>query len=322
MKWNARHPLVFVLAVVLGLAFGTQVLAQSDPLPSWNEGAAKEAIVKFVEVTTTQGSPQFVPPAERIATFDQDGTLWVEHPMYSQVVYCFDRVPAVVKARPELANVEPFKTVMSGNREAIAKLSMDDLFKILAATLTGMSVEDFKAEAKKWLDTARDPRWKRPYTELTYLPMQEVLKYLRANGYRTYIVTGGGQDFVRMYADEVYGIPPEHVIGSHAELRYETFVCSDDSMRGIRSLAVRDQFFAKSARTTLASGAAGASALRAPQRYSTTPDPITFADAGTVTQVSMTTVTAVAGAIVQTWTHAAEQPLAADAQLARLGVAA
>ena len=221
MKWNARHPLVFVLAVVLGLAFGTQVLAQSDPLPSWNEGAAKEAIVKFVEVTTTQGSPQFVPPAERIATFDQDGTLWVEHPMYSQVVYCFDRVPAVVKARPELANVEPFKTVMSGNREAIAKLSMDDLFKILAATLTGMSVEDFKAEAKKWLDTARDPRWKRPYTELTYLPMQEVLKYLRANGYRTYIVTGGGQDFVRMYADEVYGIPPEQVVGSSGVTRFQ-----------------------------------------------------------------------------------------------------
>jgi len=220
MKWNARHPLVFVLAVVLGLAFGTQVLAQSDPLPSWNEGAAKEAIVKFVEVTTTQGSPSFVPPAERIATFDQDGTLWVEHPMYSQVVYCFDRVPAVVKAKPELANVEPFKTVMSGNREAIAKLSMDDLFKILAATLTGMSVEDFRAEAKKWLDSARDPRWKRPYTELTYAPMQEVLKYLRANGYRTYIVTGGGQDFVRMYADEVYGIPPEQVVGTASGTKY------------------------------------------------------------------------------------------------------
>jgi len=220
MKWNPRHPLVFVLAVVLGLASGTQVLAQTDPLPSWNEGAAKQAIVKFVEATTTQGSPKFVPPAERVATFDQDGTLWVEHPMYSQVVYCFDRVPAVVKAKPELANVEPFKTVMSGNREAIAKLSMDDLFKILAATLTGMSVEDFRAEAKKWLDTARDPRWKRPYTELTYLPMQEVLKYLRANGYRTYIVTGGGQDFVRMYADEVYGIPPEQIVGTSSGTKY------------------------------------------------------------------------------------------------------
>jgi len=202
------------------LSFGGQAFAQGDPLPSWNEGAAKQAILKFVETTTMQGSPSFVPPAERIATFDQDGTLWVEHPMYTQIVYCFERVPAVVKAKPELANVEPFKTVMSGNREAIAKLTTNDLVKILAATLTGMSVDDFRAEAKKWLDTARDPRWKRPFTELTYLPMQEVLKYLRANGYRTYIVTGGGQDFVRIYADEVYGIPPEQVVGTAAGTKY------------------------------------------------------------------------------------------------------
>jgi len=202
------------------LSFGGQAFAQGDPLPSWNEGAAKQAILKFVETTTMQGGPSFVPPAERIATFDQDGTLWVEHPMYTQIVYCFERVPAVVKAKPELANVEPFKTVMSGNREAIAKLTTNDLVKILAATLTGMSVDDFRAEAKKWLDTARDPRWKRPFTELTYLPMQEVLKYLRANGYRTYIVTGGGQDFVRIYADEVYGIPPEQVVGTAAGTKY------------------------------------------------------------------------------------------------------
>ena len=211
---------------ILGLVLSTILIAiaesgaQTDPLPSWNDGPAKQAIVKFVEMTTTQGSPNFVPPAERIATFDQDGTLWVEHPMYSQVIYCLDRVPAVVKAKPELANVEPFKTVMSGNREAIARLPMRDLEKILAATLTGMSVEDFKAEAKKWLDTAKDPRWKRPYIELTYLPMQEVLKYLRANGYRTYIVTGGGQDFVRVYAEEVYGIPPEQVVGTAGATKF------------------------------------------------------------------------------------------------------
>jgi len=220
MNLKLRQLLPAVVTAAVALAFSAVAVAQVDPLPSWNEGAAKHAIVKFVEATTTQGSPKFVPPAERVATFDQDGTLWVEHPMYSQVVYCFDRVPAVVKAKPELTNVEPFKTVMSGNREAIAKLSMDDLYKILAATLTGMSVEDFKAEAKKWLDTARDPRWKRPYTELTYVPMQEVLKYLRANGYRTYIVTGGGQDFVRMYADEVYGIPPEQVVGTAGATKY------------------------------------------------------------------------------------------------------
>jgi hypothetical protein len=203
-----------LLAFVLAVASGTQAFAQTDPLPSWNDGAAKTAINEFVRATTDQSSPKFVPPEQRIATFDQDGTLWVEHPMYTQVLYCLDRVPAVVKQKPKLAKVEPFKTVLSGNREAMAKLSMDDLFKILAATLTGMSVDEFKAEAKKWLDTARDPRWRRPYTELTYLPMIELLKYLRANSYRTYIVTGGGQDFVRVYSEEVYGIPPEQVVGT------------------------------------------------------------------------------------------------------------
>ena len=207
---------VALLAVSLALP----ALAQTDPLPSWNDGAAKKAIVEFVQTTTTQGSPKFVPPAERIATFDQDGTLWVEHPMYSQVMYCLDRVPAVVKAKPELAKVEPFKTVMSGNRAAMAKLTEADLFKILAATLTGMSVETFNAEVKKWLAEAKDPRWKRPYTELTYLPMQEVLKYLRDNAYKTYIVTGGGQDFVRVYSEATYGIPPEQVVGSAGGTKY------------------------------------------------------------------------------------------------------
>jgi phosphoglycolate phosphatase-like HAD superfamily hydrolase len=161
-----------------------------------------------------------VPPAERIATFDQDGTLWVEHPMYSQVAYCLDRVSALAKEKPELKNVEPFKTVLSGNREAIAKLSMKDLEKILMATLTGMSTDQFQADVKQWLATAKDPRWHRPYTELTYQPMQEVLKYLRANGYKTYIVTGGGQDFVRVYAEQTYGIPPEQVVGSMGGTKY------------------------------------------------------------------------------------------------------
>ncbi len=207
--------------LIAGLALFTQAFAQSDPLPSWNDGAAKNTIVEFVQATTTQGGPKFVPPAERIATFDQDGTLWVEHPMYAQVMYCLDRVPAVVKAKPELATVEPFKTVMSGKREAMAKLSKGDLLKIVAATLTGMSVEAFNAEVKKWLAEAKDPRWKRPYTELTYQPMQEVLKYLRANGYKTYIVTGGGQDFVRVYSEQTYGIPPEQVVGTAGGTKYD-----------------------------------------------------------------------------------------------------
>ena len=209
--------LVMVAAVMLAIS---PVMAQSDPLPSWNDGPAKKAIVDFVKATTDQSSPKFVPPAERVATFDQDGTLWVSHPMYTQVMYCLERVPAVVKAKPELAKVEPFKTVMSGNREAMAKLTMKDLEKILAVTLTGMSVDEFQAEVKKWLEKARDPRWKAPYTELTYLPMQEVLKYLRANGYKTYIVTGGGQDFVRVYSEQVYGIPPEQVIGTAGGTKY------------------------------------------------------------------------------------------------------
>ncbi len=191
-----------------------------DALPSWNDGAAKQAIVDFVKATTDKSSPDFVPPEERIATFDQDGTLWVEHPMYSQVVYCLDRVPALVKAKPELANVEPFKTVLSGDREAMAKLSTHDLEKILFATLTGMTVDTFEAEAKKWTEEAKDGRWKRPYTELTYQPMQEVLSYLRANGFKTYIVTGGGQDFVRVYSERVYGIPPEQVVGTAGGTKY------------------------------------------------------------------------------------------------------
>jgi len=197
-----------------------QTYAQPDPLPSWNDGSAKTAIVEFVKTTTEKNSPKFVPAEARIAVFDQDGTLWVEHPMYSQVVYCLDRVPAVVKAKPDLAKIEPFKTVLSGNREAMARFTMPQLEMILAATLTGMTVDEFTAEAKKWLESAKDPRWKRPYTELTYLPMQELLKYFRANGYKTYIVTGGGQDFVRVYSGQVYGIPPEQVVGTAGGTSY------------------------------------------------------------------------------------------------------
>ena len=164
--------------------------------------------------TTDQASSKFVPPEERIATFDQDGTLWVEHPMYSQMMYCLERVSVLAAQKPALRNVEPFKTVLSGNREAIAKLPLPALEKIIIATLTGMSVEEFNAEVKKWLASARDPRWKRPYTELIYQPMKEVMSYLRANGYKTFIVTGFGQDFVRVYSQQAYDIPPEQVVGS------------------------------------------------------------------------------------------------------------
>jgi phosphoserine phosphatase len=189
-------------------------------LPSWQDGAAKQAIVDFVRATTERSNASYVPPEERIATFDQDGTLWVEHPIYSQVIYCLDRVPAVVAKKPELKNVEPFKTVLSGNREAIAHLPLHELEKILVATLTGMTTEEFAGEAKTWLATAKHPRWNRLYTELTYQPMLEVLQYFRANGFKTYIVTGGGQDFVRVYAEKVYGIPPEQVVGTAVGTTY------------------------------------------------------------------------------------------------------
>ena len=206
------HVRILVLCALL-LA-GAAVHAQTDPLPSWNDGPAKQAIVEFVRATTDKASPKFVPPEARIATFDQDGTTWVEQPMYTQVVYCLERVQVVAEKKPELKNVEPFKTVLSGNREAMAKLSMKDLEKILAATLTGMTVEEFNAEVKKWLATAKHPRWNRPYTELVYQPMLEVMRLFRANGYKTYFVTGGGQDFVRVYSEATYGIPPEQVVGS------------------------------------------------------------------------------------------------------------
>jgi hypothetical protein len=157
---------VFLILCVIS----SNVRAADDPLPSWNDGPAKTAILQFVQATTDQSNAKFVAPEERVAAFDQDGTLWVEHPLYTQVVYCLERVPAVVAKKPEFKNIEPFKTVLSGNREAMARLTLRDLDKILAATLTGITVDKFQAEAKKWLATARDPRWQRPYTELVYQP--------------------------------------------------------------------------------------------------------------------------------------------------------
>jgi phosphoglycolate phosphatase-like HAD superfamily hydrolase len=219
---RGRQSLV-TTALIGALAFTSTIAHAQDPLPSWNDGPAKQAIVNFVKTTTDAANPQFVPPAERIATFDQDGTLWVEHPMYSQVMYCLERVPALVKAKPELAKVAPFSTVLEllhGDRAAMEKLTMKDLEVIAAATLTGMNTEQFQAEVKKWLAEAKDPRWKKPYTELTYQPMQEVLAYLRANGFKTFICTGGGQDFVRVYAEQTYGIPPEQVIGTMGGTKY------------------------------------------------------------------------------------------------------
>ena len=212
--------LAFLPALPVLRGAGSARAETAPPLASWNDGSAKQAIVDFIRATTDPASKDFVPPEERIATFDQDGTLWVEHPIYSQLVFCLDRVPAVVKEKPALANVEPFKTVLTGDFEKIGKLSLHDFEAIAIATLTGMDVETFAAQARAWIEAAKDHRWKRRYTELTYQPMQEVLSYFRANGYKTFIVTGGGQDFVRVYSQPVYGIPPEQVVGSAVGTKY------------------------------------------------------------------------------------------------------
>jgi phosphoglycolate phosphatase-like HAD superfamily hydrolase len=191
-----------------------------DPLASWNDGAAKQAIIDFVRTTTDQTSPNFVPREDRIATFDQDGTLWVEHPAYSQLMYCFDRVPALAAQKPALRDEEPFKTVLSGDDEAIAKLSTPDLEKIIVTALSGMTADEFDSEVRKWLTTAKDHRWRRAYTDLTYKPMLEVMSYMRANGFKTFIVTGFGQDFVRVYSQQVYDIPREQVVGSALAVKF------------------------------------------------------------------------------------------------------
>lgn len=217
-----RHA-IFGLRLLAAAALTALALpgaAQVDPLPSWNPGPAKQAILDFVAATTTEGDPEFAPPEARIATFDQDGTLWVEHPVYSQLVYILDRVPLIVKARPELAQAEPFRTVLTGDFTAIAKLPASDLEKLAAVALSGMTTDAFQEEVEGWLASARDKRWDRPYTDLTYQPMQEVMALLRDHDFKTYIVTGGGQDFVRTYSEATYGVPPEQVVGTAGEVRY------------------------------------------------------------------------------------------------------
>ena len=209
---------VALLAALSGPLFPVPAPAQTATsgglLPSWNDGAAKQAIIDFVRATSDRSSPSYLVPEDRIAVFEQDGTLWVEHPMYTQVIYCLDRVPDVVAKKPELKNRGAFqdRTVgqSGGNRQATDARFGEDSCR----DAERHAVDEFNAEAKKWLEAAKHPRWNRLYTELAYQPMLEVFRYLRDNAYKTYIVTGGGQDFVRVYAEKVYGIPPEQVIGT------------------------------------------------------------------------------------------------------------
>ena len=195
--------------------------AQSDPLPSWNDGATKQSIINFVARVTTQGGTDFVPEAERIAVFDNDGTLWIEQPMYVQFAFVFDRVKVLAPQNPDWKTKQPFKAILDGDMKALAASGEKGLVELIAATHSGMTVDEFTKIVSDWLATARDPRFKKPYTELVYQPMLEVLAYLRANGFKTFIVSGGGIEFMRPWTEKVYGIPPEQVVGSSIKTRFE-----------------------------------------------------------------------------------------------------
>jgi hypothetical protein len=213
----------WLTGVLAGIAL-TQpapALARPDPLPSWNDTAPKSAIVAFVGKVTRRGSPDFVPEPERIAVFDNDGTLWVEHPIYTQLAFALDRVKALAPQHPEWTTTPPFQAVLEGDMKTLAASGEKGLMEIIAATHAGMTTSQFQTIVTDWLATARDPRFKRPYTELVYQPMLELLAYLRANHFKTFIVSGGGIEFMRPWSEQIYGVPPEQVVGSSIKTQFE-----------------------------------------------------------------------------------------------------
>ncbi len=203
-----------------GLLPAAPSLAQTDPLPSWNEGSAKQAILDFARRVTAAGGPDFVPVPERIATFDNDGTLWTEQPNYFEVIFAMDRVRALAARHPEWKTLEPFKWVIEDNRDALATMGEKGILQIIAATHADLTTEEFRQIVLDWVATARHPRFKRPYTDLVYQPMLELMAFLRANQFKTFIVSGGGIDFMRPWTERVYGIPPEQVVGSSGVTKY------------------------------------------------------------------------------------------------------
>jgi haloacid dehalogenase-like hydrolase len=202
-------------------AASAQTATSGTSLPSWNEGATKQSILDFVAAVTGEGSPDFVPPAERIATFDNDGTLWVEHPMYTQLVFVLDRVKALAPQHPEWKDTQPFKAALEGDMKTLTASGEHGLLTLVLATHSGMTVNEFEKIVLDWIATARDPRFKRPYTELAYLPMIELLGFLRASGFKTFIVSGGGIEFMRPWTERVYGVPPEQVVGSSIKTKFQ-----------------------------------------------------------------------------------------------------
>ena len=209
-----------VLGAALSLGWSLPTLAQGDPLPSWNDTPTKQAIVEFVGRVTKAG-PDFVAPAERIATFDNDGTLWVEQPMYVQMAFALDRVKVLAPLHPEWKYTEPFQSVLEGDMKTLIESGERGLVEMIMVTHAGMTTDEFSKIVTDWLAAARHPRFKRPYTELVYQPMLELLSYLRANGFKTFIVSGGGVEFMRPWTEKVYGIPPEQVIGSSIKTKFQ-----------------------------------------------------------------------------------------------------
>jgi hypothetical protein len=210
-----------VLVASLVLAAVHIAAAADGPLPSWNDGPAKRAIVQFVAAVTREGGPQFVPPAERIATFDNDGTLWAEQPMYFQFSFALDRIKALAPQHPEWQGQEPFKSVLAGDLKGALAGGEKAIVQLMMASHAGMTTEEFAQTVKDWIATAKHPRFQRPYTECVYQPMLELMTYLRANNFKTYIVSGGGIEFMRPWTEKVYGIPPEQVVGSSIKTQFE-----------------------------------------------------------------------------------------------------
>jgi hypothetical protein len=195
-------------------------VALADPLPSWNEASAKQAIIEFVRRVTDKSSPQYVPPEQRIATFDNDGTLWSEQPMYFQAFFTLDRVKALAPQHPEWKDRQPFKAILENDTKALVASGEKGVLEILMASHAGVTTEEFEGIVRDWLATAKHPRFNRPFTDLVFQPMLELLAYLRENGFKTYIISGGGIEFMRPWTEKVYGIPPEQVMGSSIKLKF------------------------------------------------------------------------------------------------------
>jgi phosphoglycolate phosphatase-like HAD superfamily hydrolase len=220
MEWVRTLVICCVTFLVLAMAHGVGAAAE-DPLPSWNEGAVKQSVLAFIEKVAKEGGSEFVAQAERIAVFDNDGTLWAEQPVYFQVQFALDRVKALAPKHPEWKEKQPFKALLEGDKQAFAAGGMSALLEVVAVSHTGITTEEFEGIVKDWLASARHPRFQRPYNEIVYQPMLELLIYLRANGFKTFIVSGGGVEFMRAWVEKVYGIPPEQVVGSMGKQKFE-----------------------------------------------------------------------------------------------------